>query len=150
MSRRPLTRRGDAGQPIVISVVIPTLDESANLQRLLKTLRRERTAAEIIVVDGGSRDDTPLVADRHGAKVLVSPPGRGPQLRAGAAAAGGDIILFLHADSIFPRGGLGRIAATLADAPAVVGGNFRVLFDGDSAFSRWLTGFYAWFRGHGL
>ncbi len=150
MSHAPKPSPDDGRLRAMISVVIPTLDEGANLQHLLETLGRERTAAEIIVVDGGSRDDTRALAHSSGAKVLVSPPGRGPQLRAGAAAAAGDIILFLHADSIFPPGGLGRIAATLADAPAVVGGNFRVLFDGDSAFSRWLTGFYAWFRGHGL
>lgn len=134
----------------MISVVIPTLDEGGNLPRLLEALRRERWAAEIIVVDGGSRDDSRAIAQAHGAKVLVSLPGRGRQLRAGGAAASGDIILFLHADSCFPPGGLGRISATLADAPAVLGGNFRVRFDGDRAFSRWLTGFYAWFRGHGL
>ena len=134
----------------MISVVIPTLNEAGNLPRLLATLRRQKTTAEIIVVDGGSRDGTRERAVDCLVTVLNSTPGRGVQLRAGAASASGDIILFLHADSIFPEGGLDRIEAALADAPDVVGGNFRVLFDGDSAFSRWLTGFYAWFRGYGL
>ncbi len=48
------------------------------------------------------------------------------------------------------RGALARIEAALAQSPELVGGNFRLIFDGGSAFSDWLTGFYAWFRGHGL
>src|SRR3546814_15920068 len=56
------------------------------------------------------------------------------------------ILLFLHADSRFPAGGLGRIEETLAAAPEIGGGNFRLLFDGGDGFSRWLDGFYAFIR----
>ncbi len=134
----------------MISVIIPTLNEGSNLPRLLEELQPEETAHEIIVVDGGSRDDTALVAREHGVKVILTAPGRGLQLRRGAEAASGDILLFLHADCRFSRGGLARIEAVLWSSPHLVGGNVRLVFDGNDGFSRWLTGFYAWFRGHGL
>ncbi len=135
---------------VTISVVIPTLDEAANLARLLAALAREDKPHEVIVADGGSGDRTVAIARATGARVVEGARGRGAQLRAGAAAAAGEVLLFLHADSEFPAGGLARIEAALAASPAAVGGNFRVVFDGASGFSRWLTGFYAWFRGHGL
>ena len=134
----------------MISVIIPTLNEETNLPRLLTDLQPEETAHEIIVVDGGSRDDTERVAREHGVKVILTAPGRGLQLRRGAEPATGDVLLFLHADCRFPGGGLARIEAVLSASPRVVGGNFRLVFDGSDGFSRWLTGFYAWFRGRGL
>jgi rSAM/selenodomain-associated transferase 2 len=134
----------------MISVVIPTLNEAAQLPALIAGLRAQDPDCEVIVADGGSRDGTRDLAAVQGARVLTSAPGRGQQLRRGAEAASGEVILFLHADSVFPAGGLARIEKTLADAPEVVGGNFRLLFDGDTRFDRWLTGFYAWFRRRGL
>ena len=135
---------------MTISVVIPTLNEAARLPALLAVLGREPQLEEIIVVDGGSRDETARLARAGGAVVLSSLPGRGQQLRRGAEAARGEVILFLHADSGFPASGLQRIAERLAARPEIVGGNFRIVFDGDDGFSRWLTGFYAWFRRRGL
>jgi len=134
----------------MISVIIPTLNEAGNLGRLLAVLVAQGPAAEIIVVDGSSQDGTQAVAATFPVTLLTGTKGRGQQLRAGAEAASGDVLLFLHADSRFPAGGLASIEAALRTSPEVVGGNFRVIFDGDSDFSRWLTGFYAWFRGHGL
>ena len=134
----------------MISVVIPTRDEATRLPALLARLGRERTAHEVIVVDGASRDDTPAIARAAGAWVIEGPAGRGAQLRRGAEAAAGTVLLFLHADSRLPAGGLARIERALADAPAAVGGNFRLAFDGDDGFNRWLTGFYAWMRRRGL
>ena len=133
----------------MISVVIPTLNEAPILPRLLAQLARETTAHEVIVVDGGSTDGTPPLAETSGARVLSVPGGRGRQLAAGAGAAAGDVLLFLHADCVFPAGGLRLITEALA-APAVVGGNFRLLFDGDDRFSRWLNGFYAAIRRRGF
>ena len=134
----------------MISVVIPTLNEAARLPRLLGRLAAEPTPHEVVVVDGGSDDATVFAAHAAEARVLYAGPGRGQQLAAGADAASGDTLLFLHADSRFPAGGLARIEATLARHPNCPGGNFRLIFDGDTPFSRWLTGFYAWIRAHGL
>ena len=134
----------------MISVVIPTLNEADRLPRLLATLRAESPAPEIIVADGGSDDDSVAVARGHGVLVVRSGGGRGRQIRDAMHHAAGDVVLFLHADSEFPSGGLRRIEQRLAAAPEVVGGNFRLLFDGDTPFSRWLTGFYAWIRARGL
>ena len=134
----------------MISVVIPVLNEARRLPDLLARLAGESCAHEVIVVDGGSRDGSAEIARRAGARVLRSAPGRGHQLAAGAAAASGETLLFLHADSRVPAGGLARIVEVLAREPQCPGGNFRLLFDGGTPFSRWLTGFYAWIRAHGL
>ncbi len=133
----------------MISVVIPTLDEADNLGRLLRALGNEE-AAEIVVADGGSRDRTVAIARARGARVVRSATGRGQQLGAGARAAAGDVLLFLHADTRFPAGGLRRIREALAASPGIVGGNFRVVWDGDSSFSRRLTRFYHELRRLGL
>jgi rSAM/selenodomain-associated transferase 2 len=133
----------------VISIVIPTLNEARRLPAVLDALGRERTACEAIVADGGSDDGTIVVAGAHGARVVVCRRGRGRQLAAGASLARGEVLLFLHADSVFPAGGLERIERVLAVSPRIVGGNFRVVFDGDDRFSRWLTRAYAWIRRRG-
>src|SRR5579871_6798077 len=117
-----------------ISVVIPTLNEAARLPKLLLALNREPELREVIVADGGSSDETQQVAKQLGALVLLAADGRGGGLRAGAAVAKGEIILFLHADTDFPGGGLTAIAAALDHDPAIPGGNFRVVFDLDTGF----------------
>jgi len=134
----------------MISIVIPTLNEAGRLPQLLARLAAEPVPREVIVVDGGSHDATVFLARAAGARVLRASPGRGQQLAVGAAAAGGDALLFLHADSRFPPGGLAQIETALALDPDCPGGNFRLLFDGDTPFSRWLTGFYARIRALGL
>ena len=134
----------------MISIVIPALNEAEVLPGLLADLGRHAAAAEVIVIDGGSADDTAGIARRAGVRVLRTDAGRGRQLAAGARACPGEVLLFLHADSRFPVGGLQRIGAALAIAPDAPGGNFRSVFDGGDGFSRWLTGFYAWIRRHGF
>jgi rSAM/selenodomain-associated transferase 2 len=133
----------------IVSIVIPTLNEAAALPRLLGALAGE-AAVEIIVVDGGSSDGTPALAASAGARIIATPPCRGRQLAAGAALAQGDVLLFLHADSLFPEGGIAAIRRALDGDPALVGGNFTLHFDGGTRFDAWLTGFYAWIRRHGL
>lgn len=133
-----------------ISIVIPTLDEAVHLRRLLPLLLAEPGPHEIIVVDGGSQDSTVAVAGEYGVRVIHSTAGRGMQLRTGAAAARGQVIWFLHADSLPGKGALRAIQDRLTADPALVGGNFRLVFDGDDGFSRWLTGFYAKIRRFGL
>ena len=113
-----------------LSVVVPTLEEEATLDA---TLARVRAAGvhELIVVDGGSRDRTAAVAARHADRVLRAPPGRATQMNAGAAAASGDVLLFLHADTLLPPDFAEAIARALAD-PAMIAGRFDLRLDGDS------------------
>ena len=114
---------------MTLSVVVPALDEAANLAQLLPDLARTCPGAEVIVVDGGSRDGTAAaVAGRPGARLLAGARGRARQMNAGAREAGGDVLLFLHADTRLPEGAASAIAEALA-APAVVGGRFDVRFD---------------------
>jgi len=134
----------------LISIVIPTLNEQAALGRLFNELDADGSASlEVIVPDSGSDDTTEFVARGAGAKVVTGLRGRGQQLATGAWAARGDVIWFLHADSGLSPGTLGLIRAAV-DVDGACGGNFRLVFDGEDGFSRWLTGFYAWFRQHGL
>ncbi len=83
----------------MLTLVIPTLDCAADLAPTLAALAPERAGAELIVADGGSSDATVAIAEAAGATVVTAPRGRGPQLRAGAAAAQGEWLLFLHADT---------------------------------------------------
>lgn len=118
----------------LISVIIPTLEESGTIGRLLKCLGRS-AGIERIVVDGGSCDRTRQIAARDGAKVLTVSGGRALQLNAGAAVARGRILLFLHADTLPPRGCAEAICAAL-DRPATVAGAFRFKTDDPRAVMR--------------
>jgi hypothetical protein len=103
-----------------ISVVIPALDEEACVADAVASVRDR---AEVLVVDGGSRDGTSRIARAAGARVLQTNPGRGRQLHLGARAAGGDWLVFLHADT---RLEAGWAEALLNLPPDVVGGAFRL------------------------
>ena len=87
-----------------LSIVIPVLNEAAGIGPALERLDvLRRRGAEVIVVDGGSRDDTPMLAAPHCDRVIAAPRGRAVQMNAGAAAAAGDVLLFLHADTRLPE-----------------------------------------------
>src|SRR5215469_7195049 len=130
----------------MISVIIPTLDEEHSLPPLLDALRRQKFAHEVIIVDGGSRDRTLDVARSSGVRTMACRSGRGAGLSIGAEASHGDVLLFLHADSTLPPGALDRMNEVLAMSANIIGGNFRLVFDGDTDFSRRLTRFCAWIR----
>jgi len=92
---------------MTLSIVIPTLNAGRWIGACLAAVRE---ADEIVIADGGSLDGTVALADREGARVVRSPRGRGAQLAAGAAAAAGDWLLFLHADTRLAPGW--RVAAS--------------------------------------
>ena len=110
-----------------ISVIIPTLNEAGCLPQTFRSLP-DAANLEVIVVDGGSNDGTADVAERAGARVLRLPPGRALQMNAGAAAARGSVLLFLHADTRLPRGFFSAVEAEMRK-PGVVGGAFRLRID---------------------
>ena len=83
----------------VLSIVIPTLNAANDLPATLESLVQPGMPSEVIIADGGSTDATPVIAAEGGAKLVATLGGRGPQLTAGADAAAGDWLLFLHADT---------------------------------------------------
>lgn len=132
-----------------ISVIIPALDEARSIGATLDAAARVEGLAEVIVVDGGSADGTIEVARSRGARVVTSARGRGAQMHAGALAARGEVLWFLHADTHAPADAAACIARALRD-PRAVGGNFRIRFDGDSAAARFLSWLYPRLRLLGL
>jgi rSAM/selenodomain-associated transferase 2 len=86
-----------------ITIIIPALNEAASLPATLAPLQALRGRGhEVVVVDGGSADGTPEIARPMADQVIASPRGRAVQQKAGAAAATGDVLLFLHADTLLP------------------------------------------------
>lgn len=98
-----------------LSIIIPVVDEAESLATTLPALARLRRAGhEIVVVDGGSCDDTRRRAAPLADRVLSSGRGRARQMNAGAAAASGDVLVFLHADSLLPVDADAAVAGALA------------------------------------
>lgn len=96
----------------MISIIIPALDEQKALPATLAAALAQRGAFEVIVVDGGSRDATCAIACASpGVRLIAAPRGRATQMNAGARAAQGEWLLFLHADTALPAGALEAIAA---------------------------------------
>jgi rSAM/selenodomain-associated transferase 2 len=87
----------------MLSIIIPVLNEACGIAHALDELALLRTrGTEVIVVDGGSQDGTPQAAAAGADRLICSPRGRALQMNAGAAAASGDVLLFLHADTRLP------------------------------------------------
>ncbi|MBI3849495.1 MAG: TIGR04283 family arsenosugar biosynthesis glycosyltransferase [Verrucomicrobia bacterium] len=128
--------RGDDRQaqprslPETISVVIPALNEAESLGETVRRAKQIPEVCEIIVVDGGSRDQTREVAINMGCHVLTSAPGRGGQMRLGAAQAKGDVILMLHADTWLPPNAGQAAINSFRDARVVGGGYWKMFRDG--------------------
>jgi rSAM/selenodomain-associated transferase 2 len=86
-----------------LCIVIPVLDEARTLGQRLGALElMRRRGARVVVVDGGSQDDTFSIAREHADLALIAPRGRASQMNAGAAACPADVLLFLHADTVLP------------------------------------------------
>lgn len=120
-----------------VSVIIPTLNESVALGRTLRHLSLlDPPAEEIVIVDGGSRDETVEIAKKFEVKVIVCDrAGRSRQMNRGAEVATGDILCFLHADTLVPDDLVAVVVKTLAD-PAVACGGFISLMTGAET-TRW-------------
>ena len=110
------------------SIIMPVLNEELVLNAQLAQLARQcaQYDCELIIVDGGSSDRTTAIAQQYG-QVIAAPRGRAAQMNAGAAVAGGDVLIFLHADTLLPGDALSAIEKALV-APQVVGGAFRICF----------------------
>jgi rSAM/selenodomain-associated transferase 2 len=115
----------DETRPLTLSVIVPVWNEERVLPACLRHLTALAGVGEIIVVDGGSRDASAAIARAAtGVRVLEAARGRARQMNAGAAAATGDVLLFLHADVALPGDAASRIDEVL-QSPSVVGGAFR-------------------------
>ncbi|AMJ63208.1 TIGR04283 family arsenosugar biosynthesis glycosyltransferase [Bosea sp. PAMC 26642] len=131
----------------LVSIVIPTLNAAALLPPALAQFDAARTEgliAEIIVSDGGSRDDTVALAQAAGAAVLPGPAGRGEQLARGASAARADWLLFLHADTTFDAGWLQAVSTFITREGEDRAAAFAFALDDDAPAARRLERIVAW------
>jgi rSAM/selenodomain-associated transferase 2 len=113
-----------------LSIVMPVLDEAAEIEAAVAALAPyRRRGIEVIVADGGSRDGTGDLAHLLADRVLIAPPGRAVQMNAGAADARGDVLLFLHADTRLPADADRLLLEGLARSGRVWG-RFDVRIDG--------------------
>ncbi len=115
-----------------VSIIIPALNEAQSLSSILPDLVTSSGVSEVIVVDGGSGDDSRNVVANCGARYLSAERGRALQMNAGAAAASGDILLFLHADTQLPDNAIMLIDSAISSG--AVWGRFDLKLSG----SHWL------------
>ncbi len=116
--------------PMRLSIIVPMLNEATGLPRLLNRLSVLKSqGCEVLIVDGGSDDGCAELAARKGLQVLTSPRGRARQMNHGAAHATGNVLLFLHADTVLPEGAIITIRRAMQSSGAVWG-RFDVVIDG--------------------
>jgi len=125
-----------------ISVIIPTYNEESSIGSTLDNLIQNHSPDEVIVVDGGSSDRTVEIA-RDKVRVIRAAKGRARQLNEGARVAAGNILLFLHADTLLPRDGISLIKQTVQNGTQA--GRFRLQFDRPEF---WLKIFASYTRFH--
>lgn len=121
----------------MISIIIPVLNEEKTIGTALERLSQLNGNKELIVVDGGSSDRTKEIAADYAA-VYASCPGRAKQMNLGARHAKGDILWFVHSDSIVSRSSLEDIESSVEHGH--IGGGFRLYFhDWDTIFMRFVS-----------
>lgn len=123
----------------LISIIIPVLNEAQMIKSTIQRLQENsRLKIEIIVVDGGSQDDTAVIVQQLGVKMINVPGGgRGIQMNAGAKIAQGEILLFLHGDSQLPAKFADLIVQTLK-SPGIIAGAFELRIDSNNSSLRWV------------
>ena len=131
-----------------ISIVIPTLNEAATITKILANIH-PLPNVEVIIVDGGSIDHTIKLAQASGVRVLSSPKGRAHQMNVGAKAATGEILLFLHADTVLPSGFEQMVRSTLQppidkQLPITIAGAFTLKIDDPMPSLRWIEWMVTW------
>ena len=119
-----------------ISIIIPVLNEAAIIQSTLEQLC-SNAEVEVIVVDGGSKDNTLAIAKTFGIRAMVVSGGRAAQMNAGAKAAESDLLLFLHSDTNLPANFVWQIVRVLKQ-PEVIAGAFELGIDGGGIALRWI------------
>jgi rSAM/selenodomain-associated transferase 2 len=122
-------------------VIIPTLNAEQALPACLGALYEGVSAGilrELIVVDGGSEDQTLTIADEVGAKIIKSQPSRGGQLRQGGEMATGEWLLFVHADTVLSENWVAAVEAVVAQADKA--GWFTLAFDAPGGAGRFVAG----------
>ena len=130
MPGTPLRR---SASPTRLSIVMPALNEAAGITATLSALTSLRQQGhQVIVVDGGSRDTTATLAAAHADRVLRCEPGRAAQMNTGAAAANGDVLLFLHADTRLPDDAAAAVRRAVQRGARW--GRFDVTIEGRSAW----------------
>jgi rSAM/selenodomain-associated transferase 2 len=120
-----------------VSVIIPALNEAGVLVENLKCIR-ELAPHEIIVVDGESQDRTQAIAKHLANKTVISSPGRAAQMNAGAQSAEGDLLLFLHADSLISKEGYLSMLRVM-DNEHIAGGAFGLKIDSNSSVLKFIA-----------
>ena len=110
-----------------ISIIIPALNEAGVIAKTICALPKSEKL-EILVVDGGSTDDTAEIARKHGARVLSCAPSKAEQMNAGAEVARGDVLLFLHADTLLPDN-FENLVLSAADRKGFCAGAFSLGID---------------------
>lgn len=142
------------GREPLVSIIIPAVDEANSIGKTIAAIDRNDVPFEVLVVDGGSADHTPEIATLAGARIIRSSRRqRAYQLNLGATHACGQVLLFLHADTILPRGALRLIVEALDDVKTVGGAFMRqyasrsLVLRATCCLARWRNQLIGWHLG---